>query len=261
MDSNGSPVSPRRSSWANTSPMRAFAPRRRPCQSSSTSARMRASMRAPPASSTTCSTCRSARRTRMSSGRSIHAPSAITARQPDTPRLTSARPPHSSHSVASWPCASMRASAMAWMSFVFAVMSCSRREGTAPGRLGVSLRAPTGAPSVGSTRLPMTGRGQRPWRAVRRGRAGPGGLGPGETGVDRTPPPPGHAPAGAPMGSTSAAERRTETKRCAAALHERSARVHQERHRRQEPHSVRWRWNRGVSGMLTAPVRRRGAVT
>ena len=50
-------------------------------------------------------------------------------------------------------------------------------------------------------------------------------------------------------------------KRSSAALHERSARVHQERHRRQEPHIVRWRWNRVVSGMLTASVRRRGAVT
>ena len=38
MDSNGSPVSPRRSSCAKTSPMRAFVPRRRPFQSSSTSA-------------------------------------------------------------------------------------------------------------------------------------------------------------------------------------------------------------------------------
>ena len=35
-------------------------------------------------------------------------------------------PPHSSHSVPFWPCASMRASAMAWMRRVFAVMSCSR---------------------------------------------------------------------------------------------------------------------------------------
>ena len=67
----------------------------------------------------------------------------------------------------------------------------------------------------------MTGRGQRPWRAMRRRRAGPGGLGARETGVDRTPPPPGHAPAGAPVGSTPAAERPTETKRCGTAQTER----------------------------------------
>ena len=100
------------------SPIRAFAPRRRPCRSSSTSARMRGSMRASPASSTVCSTCRSARRTRMSSGRSVQAPSPIAARQPATLRSTFARPPHSSHSVPSRPCVSMRASAMAWLRLV-----------------------------------------------------------------------------------------------------------------------------------------------
>ena len=45
-----------------------------------------------------------------------------------------------------------------------------------------------------------------------------------------------------------------------AVLLEWSASVHPEKHRRQEPHSVRWRWNRVISGMLTAPVARRGAA-
>ena len=49
---------------------------------------------------------------------------------------------------------------------------------------------------------------------VRRGRAGPGGRGPRETGVvERTPPHCGHAPAETPAGATIAAERRTKTKR------------------------------------------------
>ena len=154
------------------------------------------------------------------------------------------------------------------MSFVFTVMSCSRRARTAPGRLGDSLRAPAGAPSVRSARLPMAGRGQRARMAVRRGSASPGRRGPRETRVDRPPPPPGHAPAGAPVGSTPAAERRTESSEVAdcgrdlpAVLPERSARVHAEKHRRQEPQSERWRWNWVVSGMLTAPVGRRAAVT
>ena len=46
-----------------------------------------------------------------------------------------------------------------------------------------------------------------------------------------------------------------------AVLPDRSSRVYPEKHRRQGPHSVRWRWNRVVSGMLTAPAARRGAVT
>ena len=100
-------------------------------------------------------------------------------------------------------------------------MSCSRRERTAPGRLGDSLRSPAGTPSVRSARLPIAGRGQRARMAVRRGSAGPGGRGPRETRVDRMPPPPGHAPAGAPVGSTPAAERRTGTKRGGAARSER----------------------------------------
>ena len=45
------------------------------------------------------------------------------------------------------------------------------------------------------------------------------------------------------------------------ALREQSAPVHQEKHGRQEQHSVRWPWNRVVSGMLTAQVMRRVAVT
>ena len=47
-----------------------------------------------------------------------------------------------------------------------------------------------------------------------------------------------------------------------AALREQSARapVHK-KHGRQEHHSVRWPWNRVVSGMLTAQVTRRVAVT
>ena len=45
------------------------------------------------------------------------------------------------------------------------------------------------------------------------------------------------------------------------ALREQSAPVHQEKHGRQEQHSVRWPWNRIVSGMLTAQVMRRVAVT
>ena len=80
-----------------TSPIRAFAPRRRPCRSSSRSVRMRGSMRAPPASSTVSSTCRSARRTRMSSGRSVQAPSSIAVRQSARPRSVFARLPHLSH--------------------------------------------------------------------------------------------------------------------------------------------------------------------
>ena len=64
----------------------------------------------------------------MSSGRSVRAPSWIAARQPVTPRSTFVRPPHSSHSVPSWPCVSMRASAMAWMRLVLVVMSCSHVE-------------------------------------------------------------------------------------------------------------------------------------
>ena len=67
----------------------------------------------------------------------------------------------------------------------------------------------------------MTGRGQRARMAVRRGRAGPGGCGQPETGVDRTSPAPGHAPAGTPVGPTPAAARRTETKQCGAARTER----------------------------------------
>ena len=59
---------------------------------------------------------------------SVQAPSPIAARPPATPRSTFTRPPHSSHSVPSWPCASMRASAMAWMRLVFVVMSCSHVE-------------------------------------------------------------------------------------------------------------------------------------
>ena len=46
-----------------------------------------------------------------------------------------------------------------------------------------------------------------------------------------------------------------------AALREQSAPVHYERHARQEQHSVRWPSNRVVSGMLTAQVTRRVAVT
>ena len=57
--------------------------------------------------------------------------------------------------------------------------------------------------------------------AVRRGSAGPGGRGPRETRVDRTLPAPGHAPAGAPVGSRPAAERQTGTKRGGAARTER----------------------------------------
>ena len=85
----------------------------------------------------------------------------------------------------------------------------------------LSLRAPAGTPSVRSARLTMAGRGQRPRRAVRRESAGPGGLGPRETRVDRTPPPPGHALAGVPVRSTPPAERRTETKWGGAARTER----------------------------------------
>ena len=56
-------------------------------------------------------------------------------------------------------------------------------------------------------------------------------------------------------------QRKDGRNRSGAALHERSARVHKEKHRRQKPHSVRWSWNRVVSGMLTVPVTLRGAVT
>ena len=94
-------------------------------------------------------------------------------------------------------------------------------ERTAPGRLGNSLRASAGATSVRSARLPMAGRGERAGMAVRRGRAGRAGRGQLETGVDRTPPPPGPAPAGAPVGSTPAAERRKKSKRGGAARPER----------------------------------------
>ena len=45
------------------------------------------------------------------------------------------------------------------------------------------------------------------------------------------------------------------------ALRERNDPVHQEKRPRQAQHSVRWSWNRVVSGMLTAPVTLRGAVT
>ena len=44
-----------------------------------------------------------------------------------------------------------------------------------------------------------------------------------------------------------------------AALREQSAPVQE--HGRQEQHSVRWPWNRFVSGMITAQVTRRVAVT
>ena len=67
----------------------------------------------------------------------------------------------------------------------------------------------------------MAGRGERAGMAVRRGRAGRAGRGQRETGVDRTPPPPGPAPAGAPVGSTPAAERRKKSKRGGAARPER----------------------------------------
>ena len=46
-----------------------------------------------------------------------------------------------------------------------------------------------------------------------------------------------------------------------AALRKQSAPAHYEKHRRQEQHNVRWLWNRVVSGMLTAQVTRRVAVT
>ena len=48
---------------------------------------------------------------------------------------------------------------------------------------------------------------------MRRGRAGPVGVGPSETGVDRTPPRRGDAPVETPAGSTVAAERWTRPKR------------------------------------------------
>ena len=48
---------------------------------------------------------------------------------------------------------------------------------------------------------------------MRRGRAGPVGVGPRETGVDRTPPRRGHAPVETPAGSTVAVERWTGSKR------------------------------------------------
>ena len=48
---------------------------------------------------------------------------------------------------------------------------------------------------------------------MRRGRAGPVGVGPRETGVDRTPPRRGHAPVETPAGSTVALERWTGPKR------------------------------------------------
>ena len=107
---------------------------------------MRGSMRASPASSTVCSTCRSARRTRMSLGRSVQAPSPIAARQPATLRSTFARCPHSSHSVLSWPCVSMRASTMAWMRWVFVVMSCSHVERSLRVASMARLRTPAKRP-------------------------------------------------------------------------------------------------------------------
>ena len=47
----------------------------------------------------------------------------------NTPRSMAARPPHSSHSVAFWPCASMRASAMAWKRSAFVSLLLSRMKG------------------------------------------------------------------------------------------------------------------------------------
>ena len=92
-------------------------------------------------------------------------------------------------------------------------MSCSHQQRSAPGRLGGSLRAPTGTTSVPSSRLPMAGWAKRATRAVLRGRTGPVGVGPRETGVDRTPPRRGHAPVETPAGSTVAVERWTGPKR------------------------------------------------
>ena len=125
MDSKGSPVSPRRSSCAKTSPIRMAASTRRARQSSSTNSRMRSSASGPPRTSTQCSSCRSARRTSTSPSRSIQPPSSIAAHHSATIRSTFARPPLSSHSVASRPYAPTRASAMAQVSFVFVVMSRS----------------------------------------------------------------------------------------------------------------------------------------
>ena len=60
---------------------------------------------------------------------------------------------------------------------------------------------------------PDGGVGQRCARAVRRGRPDPVGVGPRQTGVDRTPPRRGHAPVETPADSTVAVERWTGPKR------------------------------------------------
>ena len=145
------------------------------------------------------------------------------------------------------------------MSFVFAVMSCSRGKRTAPGRLGDSLRAlPERPPSArldsrwrnaGNVQggpcdedMSVLAAADRERRELTERHRLPGTLPPERRWALRR-------------------QRNDGRERSRAALHERSARVHQEKHRRQEPHSVRWRWNRVVSGMLTASVARRGAVT
>ena len=157
------------------------------------------------------------------------------------------------------------------MSFVFSVMSCSRRERERSGPSRRLSPSPYPGPTfVPSPRLPMAGRVGRETKAVRRGRAGPVRGGARETGVDRTPQRPGHALAETPEGSTVPLERWTGTRQggrlrarpqCGASTTESSRPLDWEMQRRQEPTKVPWLWKRVVSGMLAAPVRPRVTVT
>ena len=99
------------------------------------------------------------------------------------------------------------------MSVVFPVMSSSRQQSSAPGQLGGSLRAPTGAAPHPSPRLLTAGRVSVLQGPLDGDLHGGGGHRYTETGVDRTPPRGGNATAGTPAGSTAAAERWAETKR------------------------------------------------
>ena len=57
------------------------------------------------------------------------------------PRSMAARPPHSSHSVVSWPCASMKASTMAWKRSAFVLMLRSRVKASCQSPRWTPLRA------------------------------------------------------------------------------------------------------------------------